>query len=54
MATPQPSSRTLSWRQMVLNADPNWTRDQQRPIKYQFSNGREFVDRPDTYTTPGP
>lgn len=47
-------SRTLSWQQLVQESDPDWARKYQRPIAYEFSNGKTFVDRPDRYTTPGP
>jgi len=46
-----PTSRTLSWEQMVLEADPDYQRLNQRPVAYIFSNGRVFVARPDIYTS---
>ena len=53
-SNPRPASRTISWRQLVLEADPDWVRDQQRPMWLSYSNGREFVWRPDVYVAPGP
>lgn len=49
-----PASRTISWQQQVQEADPAWQQRYQRPTVYEFSNGRTFQWRPDTYTTPGP
>lgn len=40
---PSPPSRTLSWQQEVLYADPNWNQGYTRPIIYEFSNGRTFT-----------
>lgn len=48
------SSRTISWMQQVLESDKDWQKKYQRPIVYEFSNGKIFEFRPDTYTTPGP
>lgn len=48
------TSRTISWSQEVIASDPEWVKKYQRPIVYEFSNGRTFVFRPDVYTTPGP
>jgi len=44
MANPftPPPSRTLSFFQEVLYADPNWNQGYTRPIIYEFSNGRTF------------
>lgn len=33
-----------SWRQIVLDADPDWQRLSRRPWVYEFSNGRRFND----------
>lgn len=49
-----PPSRTLSWQQLVQEADPDWARKYQRPVCYVFSNGRKFVWDPQVYTDPGP
>lgn len=46
-----PTSRTLSWQQLVIEADPEWAKKYQRPVVYEFSNGRTFTDRPDRYTS---
>lgn len=51
MPNPQPSSRTISWQQQVNESDYTWSLYYQRPIVYEFSNGRTFVWRPDVYTT---
>jgi hypothetical protein len=53
MASPLPT-KIISWQNEVSNADPDWIRKYQRPIVYEFSNGRVFTWRPDTYTTLGP
>lgn len=52
--SPPPPTRIISWRQMVLDADPDWSRNYQRPKVYFFSNGREFEWDPNTYTDTGP
>lgn len=49
-----PPTRILSWQQLVLEADPDYQRLNQRPVVYQFSNGRTFVERPDIYTSTSP
>lgn len=41
MAVP---SRTLSWSQLVLEADPGWRRASNQPWAFEFSNGRRFYD----------
>lgn len=33
-----------SWRQIVLDADPDWQRLSRRPWVYEFSSGRKFTD----------
>lgn len=48
------TSRTISWQHEVQVADQEWVQRYQRPIVYEFSNGRNFVWNPATYTTPGP
>lgn len=45
-----PPTRILSWLQQVIEADPNFRRDSLRPVVYEFSNGRKFVDDPNVYT----
>jgi len=40
-----PPTRIVSWQQAVIEADPNWSRLNQRPINYIYSNGRQF-ERP--------
>lgn len=35
-----------SWRQMVLEADPDFHEESNRPIAYEMSNGRVFRDWP--------
>lgn len=37
-----PPSRTLSWQQEVLYADPKWHQSYTNPWIYEFSNGRIF------------
>lgn len=37
-----PNTATLSWQQMVQEADPVWQQDYRRPWVYEFSNGRLF------------
>lgn len=51
---PQPASRIISWQQLVQEADPDWLKDKLRPVRYEFTNGKIFVARPDEYTTAGP
>lgn len=53
MASPPPT-RTISWQQQVNEAEPDWNKNYQRPVVYEFSNGRRFIFNPQTYTTPGP
>ena len=43
------ASRTLSFQQWVLDADPFWQRDRTRPWVYEFSNGRLFYLNPNVY-----
>lgn len=38
-----------SWRQMVLDADPDFHLESIRPIVYEFSNGRKFRQPADPY-----
>lgn len=47
-------ARTLSWQQLVNESNPDWLRKKLRPIRYEFSNGKRFVARPDEYTAAGP
>lgn len=47
-----PPTTTRSWRQKVMDADPNWLKESLRPIVYEFSNGRKFEQKPDPYSTP--
>ncbi len=47
-------ARTISWQQIVVDEDPDWLRKKLRPIRYEFSNGKRFVARPDEYTAVGP
>lgn len=55
MATnPQPASRTISWLNQVIEAENDWNQRYQRPVVYEFSNGRTFQWNPQTYTTKGP
>lgn len=49
-----PPSKTISWAQTIQEADQDWIRKYQRPVVYEFSNGRTFVWNPATYVTPGP
>lgn len=49
MASPPPTT-IISFRQLVLEADPNWEKESLRPVVYEFSNGRKFVDDPYVYT----
>ncbi len=42
-------STTRSWRQKVLEADPNFLRKSLRPVVYEFSNGRKFQQPADPY-----
>lgn len=48
------ASRTISWQAEVQNADPDWQKDKLRPIRYEFSNGKRYVARPDEYVATGP
>lgn len=47
-------ARTISFQQIVTEADPDWLRKKLRPIRYEFSNGKRFVARPDEYVAVGP
>lgn len=47
-------ARTLSWQQLVQEADANWLKEKLRPVRYEFSNGKVFVATPDEYTATGP
>lgn len=47
-------AKTISWQSEVQNADPDWLKNKLRPIRYEFSNGKRFVARPDEYITHGP
>jgi hypothetical protein len=49
-ATGLPPTRLLSWRQLVIEADPQWLRESLQPWVFEFSNGRLFVDTLPTYT----
>jgi hypothetical protein len=49
-----PPSKTLSWQNLVQQADPNWLKGLTRPITYEFSNGRIFYADPSVYTDTGP
>ncbi len=39
---PPPPTRIISWRQMVLDADPDFQKGLTRPWWYEMSNGRRF------------
>lgn len=47
-------AKTILWQQLVQDADPEWLQKKLRPIRYEFSNGKRFVARPDEYTATGP
>ncbi len=49
---PQPASTTRSWRQRVIEADPDYVRKSLRPVVYEFGDGRKFTQKPDPYSTP--
>lgn len=49
-ATAIPPTRIISWQQQVIEADPSYQKLLLRPVIYIFSNGREFVRDPNTYT----
>ncbi len=42
-------STTRSWRQRVLEADPDFLRKSLRPVVYIFSSGRKFTQPADPY-----
>jgi hypothetical protein len=42
---------TRSWRQLVLQADPDFLKESLRPVAYRFSSGREFRQPADPYGT---
>lgn len=44
------TSRTISYAQLVAEADPNWQKDYLRPVAYRFSNGRVFYNKPNPYS----
>ena len=48
---PTPPTRTLSWLQLVQEADPAFQTLLQRPVIYEFSNGRKFVQPLPYYTS---
>lgn len=51
MAAPgAPPTSIKSFLQQVIEVDPNYYRQLQRPVIYQFSNGRQFVKDPNVYT----
>jgi hypothetical protein len=55
MPTTPPPTRIISWRQLVLEAEPGWTRASVQPVVYEFSNGRLFLDYLPLYgTSAGP
>lgn len=33
---------TRAWRQIVVEADPELTTEDQNPVEYEFSNGRKL------------
>src|SRR5579859_1606288 len=43
------TSRLISWRQLVLENDPDWIRDSLNPRVWEFSNGRIFRDPASVY-----
>jgi hypothetical protein len=45
-------SSTRSWRQRVLDADPDFLRAALRPVVYEFSSGRKFEQPADPYANP--
>ncbi len=47
-----PPSRTVSWLQLVLEADPEFRQLSNRPMAYIFSEGRVFYDPMPLYGTP--
>lgn len=44
-----PSTRIMSWYQLVLEADPGFERARRQPWIYSFSNGRLFYSPVDPY-----
>jgi hypothetical protein len=43
------ATRLISFRQLVLEADPDWQRGASKPMAYEFSNGRLFYREPNPY-----
>lgn len=43
MSIGPPPTRILSWQQLVQESDPDYQRLLQRPVIYEFSNGRTFL-----------
>ena len=52
--TPAPPTSIKSWLQWCIDADPNYNYDTLRFWIYEYSNGRQFLNNPNVYTTPGP
>ncbi len=48
-ATARASFTVRSWRQIVMDADPDWQRLSTRYWVYEFSNGRRFDQPADPY-----
>lgn len=44
-----PTTTTRSWRQLVLDADPDFLRESLRPVVYEFAGGRKFTQPADPY-----
>lgn len=49
---PVPPTRILSWQQLVIEADPYWSRNYRQPMNYEFSNSRRFYQFPPVYSVP--
>jgi hypothetical protein len=45
-----PPTRQISYQQLVLEADPDWQKEVNKPKNYIFSNGRIFYGPPNPYS----
>lgn len=40
------ATRTVSFAQLVVQADPDYNVEKRKQVEYEFSNGRKFVANP--------
>jgi hypothetical protein len=52
MATKPVNSSMKTWLQLCLEVDPTYQQAKRKEPTYTFSSGRQFLSKPNPYSTP--